>query len=335
MDNKTTTDSGSVRMVPVSSTDMDRLQDLSIHISSFLKVGPERVIMSSFFTDLYSKYENFPVYQDDTWVVTYPKSGTTWTQELVWCLINDPKSPEAKLELKKRFPFFEFDSLISLDLDTTDIRKDDPMCPGNTWHIVQNLSAPRTIKSHLPKELLPKQIWQVKPKIVYVCRDPRDVCVSYYYHYIREHGYKNTFNHFVQLLLDDIMVYTPFWLHILNFWKMRHEDHILFLRYEDMKKDLAAVVRQVAAFLGRDVNEEQVSWLTHHCSFEEMSKNPAVNHETLRMAPTQEAKAIKFMRKGKVGDWRNHLTEEQQKAFKQWTLKYLQGTDFPYYQDYE
>nr|XP_053633852.1 luciferin sulfotransferase-like isoform X5 [Cherax quadricarinatus] len=272
MDNKTTTDSGSVRMVPVSSTDMDRLQGISIHIPSFLKVGPERVTLSSVFTDWCSKYENFPVYQDDTWVVSYPKSGTTWTQELVWCLINDPKSPEAKLELKKRFPFFEFDSLISLDLDTTDIRKDDPMCPGNTWHIVQNLSAPRTIKSHLPKELLPKQIWQVKPKIVYVCRDPRDVCVSYYYHYIREHGYKNTFNHFVQLLLDDIMVYTPFWLHILNFWKMRHEDHILFLRYEDMKK---------------------------------------------------------------VGDWRNHLTEEQQKAFKQWTLKYLQGTDFPYYQDYE
>ncbi|XP_069942572.1 luciferin sulfotransferase [Cherax quadricarinatus] len=107
MDDKTATDSGSERMVPVSGTDMDRLQDLSIHFSGFVKVGPERVIMSSFYTDWYSKYDNFPVYQDDIWVVTYPKSGTTWAQELVWCLIKDPKSPEGKLELKKRFPFFE------------------------------------------------------------------------------------------------------------------------------------------------------------------------------------------------------------------------------------
>ncbi|XP_069942569.1 luciferin sulfotransferase-like isoform X2 [Cherax quadricarinatus] len=181
MDDKTATDSGSERMVPVSGTDMDRLQDISIYFSGFVKVGPERVIMSSFYTDWYSKYDNFPVYQDDIWVVTYPKSGTTWTQELVWCLIKDSKSPESKLELMKRFPFFEFESLIPPDLDTTGMRKDDPMCPGNTWHILHNISAPRTIKSHLPKELLPKQIWQVKPKIVYVCRDPRDVCVSYYY----------------------------------------------------------------------------------------------------------------------------------------------------------
>ncbi|KAK8745900.1 hypothetical protein OTU49_000079 [Cherax quadricarinatus] len=233
----------------------------------------------------------------------YCVPGTTWAQELVWCLIKDPKSPEAKLELKKRFPFLE-----DPGLDTTGMRKDDPMCPGNTWQILHNLSAPRTIKSHLPKELLPKQIWQVKPKIVYVCRDPRDVCVSFYYQFIKLHGYKDTFNHFVQLFLDDIMLYSPFWVHILNFWKMRHEDHILFLRYEDMTKDLAAVVRQVAAFLGRNVNEEQVSWLTHHCTFEEMSKNPAVNYDTFRMAPTQEAKEIKFMRKGKENHRHRCLT---------------------------
>nr|XP_053633875.1 luciferin sulfotransferase-like isoform X2 [Cherax quadricarinatus] len=163
-------------MVPVSSTDMDRLQDVSIHIPSFLKVGPERVIMGSFFTDWYSKYENFPVYQDDTWVVSYPKSGTTWTQELVWCLINDPKSPEANLELMKRFPFFEFESLRSPDLDTTGMRKDDPLPPGNTWQISHNLSAPRTIKSHLPKELLPQQIWQVKPKVFLLSK-----CCFYFY----------------------------------------------------------------------------------------------------------------------------------------------------------
>lgn len=235
----------------------------------------------------------------------------------------------------KRFPFFEIESLISPDFDKSLLREDDPMNSGNSWRILQELPAPRSIKSHLPKALLPEQIWQVKPKVVYVCRDPRDVCVSYYYHHVKLEGYAGTFNQFVDFFLADKVTYSPIWSHILTFWKMRHEEHILFLRYEDMKKDLAAIVRQVAGFLGKEVDEEQVAWLVHHCSFGEMSKNLAVNNETFMSASSEAAQKLKFMRKGTVGDWKNHLTEEQQKAFQAWTLKCLEGSDFPYYQDYD
>lgn len=65
-------------------------------------------------------------------------------------------------------------------------------------------------------------------------------------------------------------------------------------------QDLASIVRQVAEFLGKEVDESQVAWLVHHCSFGQMSVNPATNNEAFGTAPTELAKGIKFMRKGEV-----------------------------------
>lgn len=53
--------------------------------------------------------KNLQIFEDDTWVITYPKCGTTWTQEAVWQICNgvDLKSEKSKQYLMKRFPFLE------------------------------------------------------------------------------------------------------------------------------------------------------------------------------------------------------------------------------------
>ena len=45
---------------------------------------------------------NFQLREDDIWIVTYPKCGTTWTQELVWTLINDVDQEKGKVPIATR-----------------------------------------------------------------------------------------------------------------------------------------------------------------------------------------------------------------------------------------
>lgn len=57
---------------------------------------------------LAERVRNFQVFEDDVWVVTFPKCGTTWTQEMVWLLNNGLNFERAKkLSLDERFPFLE------------------------------------------------------------------------------------------------------------------------------------------------------------------------------------------------------------------------------------
>lgn len=61
----------------------------------------------------YHKYaetiRNFHVRDDDVWIISYPKCGTTWTQEMVWLLGNGlDYETGSKVDLSERSPFFEY-----------------------------------------------------------------------------------------------------------------------------------------------------------------------------------------------------------------------------------
>lgn len=77
--------------------------------TGFVQVGGEE---KWFFPSKYMKqaehYYNFASRPDDIWVATFPRSGTTWTQELVWMIANDLDYEGSQSRpLTERFPFFE------------------------------------------------------------------------------------------------------------------------------------------------------------------------------------------------------------------------------------
>nr|CAD7448559.1 unnamed protein product [Timema bartmani]CAD7457250.1 unnamed protein product [Timema tahoe] len=295
-------------------------------------VSVKDIVMPKYFTKFGDKIQNLEIYNDDVWVVSFPKTGTTWTQEMVWCIANDLDFQAAKVPLPERFPFLDHSPLF----DYTDIlpRIPDLQLPTFVLDSVQHIAdlpSPRFIKTHLPWSLLPGQIrtGDRRPKIVYVARNAKDTCVSYYHHCTLMEGYQGDFEDFCKLFLGDTLCFAPFWSHVLGFWKRRQEPNILFLKYEDMKKDLPAIIRRTAVFLGKRLSDNQVDSLSHHLSFDSMKKNRSVNYEEVveinrrfNLIPAEGD----FMRAGQVGGWKGKMTEQQVEQFDQWTEEHLDGT---------
>src|SRR3984957_11790976 len=93
---------------------------------------------------------NFAVYPDDTFIVSYPRSGNTWTRFLVANLLH-PEKEVSFVTIESQVPDSEAQSRAQL----------------------RRVPRPRFIKSH--QYFHPRY-----RKVVYIVRDPRDVALSYY-----------------------------------------------------------------------------------------------------------------------------------------------------------
>ncbi|XP_026477319.1 sulfotransferase 1C4-like [Ctenocephalides felis] len=274
-----------------------------------------------------NRIRNFEVKKDDAWVLTYPKCGTTWTEEIVWLLRNDLNFEKAlKIRQADRSIFIEEGLFMGEGMALMPVEQ------------AENLPSPRQIKSHLPIALLPKELMEVKPKIIYVVRDPRDVVVSYYHHYRIIAGFTGPLDEFVDAFVEDSLCYSPYWETILEFWDLRHEDHILFLTYEDMKKNLRSVIDKLCDFFGKSYSDEQIAALEDHVSFNSMKNNPQVNKQDIidlraKHIGFEPPKDVKFIRQGQAGGWKNELSEESRRKIEQWSRNALKNTDYPPLED--
>ena len=100
--------------------------------------------------------------------------------------------------------------------------------------------------------------------------------------------------------------------HVLDWWKNRDAPNILFVKYEDMQIDPTAAVHTIADFIGiKDATDELIQSVVEISSFSSMKKNPNANYAWFIGHDKVFSREGQFMRKGEVGDWKNHFTDAE------------------------
>ena len=248
--------------------------------------------------------KEFVVRDGDVFVVTYPRSGTTWTEQMVHLLVN--KGEQGEQRLTDAVPW----------LETL------PHRPNGMLEFLKTLPPRRLFTSHLPYSLMPP-FQDTTARILYVARNPKDVAVSTYFHNQSKLGYEGPWEeHFQQFLHGDVGC-GPYFDHILPWWQAsQKDDHILFLKYEDMKHDHAGSVARIASFLDLQADAQLIDTVVRLSSFQSMTSTETTNFDWI----PQRADVPKHFRKGDIGDWRNHFSAEQSQEMDEVFMKMMQDS---------
>jgi sulfotransferase family protein len=218
--------------------------------------GPVKVTSPELFARA-SRYRPRP---EDVFIVTQMRSGTTWMQQLVYEIVTRGES---------RFR----------DADPQPLYAISPWIDGaNSVSLEQALTVgerpARIIKTHLPTVLCP---FAAEAKYIYVARHPVS-CFASIVDFNR--SLLGPLLPSIATLADwfcsDRMYWLPWPRHVDGWWRWaERRENVLFVHYEEMKRDFPAVRERVARFLGCTLNAEEALCVDEHCSLQYMQEHEA------------------------------------------------------------
>lgn len=216
---------------------------------------------------------------DDIIIASYPKSGTTWVQMILYQLTTDGEIT------------FDHIDQVSPHFEETLLRR---------RRTISDLTPPRIVKTHLAYPAVPKG----PGHYIYVVRDGRDVAVSFF-HQLR-HAFPD-FHTFFCAFLQGRVPYGKWFTHVSGWVTNRKHLKLLIVRYEDLVRDLEGSVRTIAKFCSIALDQADIPRILHHCSFSFMKEHEARFSLSTRERPGAELPAL--VRRGRIGDWQEYLDE--------------------------
>jgi len=223
---------------------------------------------------------NFEIFPDDTFLVSYPKSGNTWTRFLVANLIHRDEA----------VTFANIESIV-------------PDCVKNTRRQLARIPRPRIVKSH---EYFDSRY----RKVMYIVRDPRDVVVSYYHFHLKTRVIADGYPlevYVSRFIAGELDGYASWRDNVVSWLATRqHSESFLFLRYEDMMEDPVAELRKIAAFLGLERTPEELARAVERSSAERMRELERKQADVW-VNTKKTRKDIPFVRTATTGGWKQTL----------------------------
>jgi len=197
---------------------------------------------------------------EDVFVVTQMKCGTTWMQHVVYQILRrgDGDLVESGTALYAVSPWLEARKSVSVDEAPT-IGTERPS---------------RIIKTHLPASLCP---FSPGSRYIYVTRHPAS-CFASCVDFLAENtgAFGPSLDRIEEWFCSPELMWWGTWpAHVRGWWEIAGQrDNVLWVRFEAMKRDLGAVVRQVTSFLGvAPLTDGEVARVLHKCSFAYMQQH--------------------------------------------------------------
>ena len=241
---------------------------------------------------------------DDVFIVAYSKSGTTWIQQIVAQLL---WNGEEGIVLSEVSPW----------IDCRFPSKEERL------EIVEQQTHRRFLKSHLPVDTL---VFSPSAKYIYIARDGRDVLWSLFNHHriLKEdviesidsvperigpplgEAPSSVIDYFRDWLSKDGYPWWPFWEHIRSWWEIKELPNVMLLHFADLKRDMPAEIRRIAAFLDIAIDETKWDAILEHCSFTYMKAH--ADQSIPFGGDIFRGGGKRFMHKGVNDRWRDMLS---------------------------
>ncbi|KFO73954.1 Sulfotransferase 1C1 [Cuculus canorus] len=286
---------------------LDRMEGLNL--KQTVARGELREVEGIPFTEpmckTWDQVKKFKARPDDLLIATYAKAGTTWTQEIVDMIQQNGDVEKCRrASTYRRHPFLEW------------FIQESPTDHYSGVELAEAMPSPRTMKTHLPVQLVPPSFWEQNCKVIYMARNAKDNLVSYYHFHrmAKACPEPGTWEEFIEKFMTGKVLWGSWYDHVKGWWKAKDKHRILYLFYEDMKENPKREIQKILKFLEKDMSQELLNKIVHSTSFEIMKENPMANYTT-EFRGIMDHSVSPFMRKGAVGDWKNHFTVAQNEKF--------------------
>jgi len=264
-----------------------------------------------------ARAESYQARPEDIFVATQMKCGTTWMEHVVYEVLHRGAGNlvETGTALYAIAPWLEGRKSVPVDQAKT-LGTERPS---------------RIIKTHLPAQLCPAN---PQSRYIYVARHPVSCfasCIDFVATNVGAMApampvYEEWF------CSPDLMWWGTWTDHVKGWWdRARRDGNVLFVHFEEMKRDLPSMVRRVAEFLGiAPLSEAELARVVEKCGFAYMQKH----QDNFEMHPPHvlQTSAELFVRG--TADRHKDVPDDVRQRILAWAAGEMQSSDYPLAQTY-